>query len=44
MRLLIAIHAALLRLRDRIAPLGYQDEHGFHYGLPPMETESEVAP
>ncbi|HEX5218123.1 MAG TPA: hypothetical protein VFZ59_01030 [Verrucomicrobiae bacterium] len=26
------------RLLNAVAPLGYQDELGFHYGLPPAEV------
>lgn len=44
MRILAAIRASLLRLRERIAPIGYQDADGFHYGELPVTTEGEVAP
>ena len=35
MNLRTAIHSWFVRLRERIAPLGYQDDEGFHYGRPP---------
>lgn len=37
--IILAISAALFLLAAITAPLGYEDERGFHFGHPPEDEE-----